>query len=80
MTRNSSAGLTVYLASPNTQQQAEHASGMPVLLSYAIYAPWLCKGLPAILRTHPDRFWCLLGTLQWRQDEGGPRRVCRVMP
>jgi hypothetical protein len=36
--------ITVYLASPNTQQQAEHASGMPVLLSYACYSDWLDKG------------------------------------
>lgn len=33
--------MIVYLASPNTQQQAEHAADMPVLLSYAIYCPWL---------------------------------------
>lgn len=33
--------VIVYLASPNTQQQAEHVSGMPVLLSFAIYADWL---------------------------------------
>lgn len=33
--------MTVYLASPNTQQQAEHAEGMPVLVSFAIYKPWL---------------------------------------
>jgi hypothetical protein len=33
-------GVIVYLASPNTQQQAEHAEGMPVLLSYACYSPW----------------------------------------
>lgn len=33
--------MTVYLASPNTQQQAEHASGMPVLFSFACYSPWL---------------------------------------
>lgn len=33
--------LTVYLASPNTQQQAEHVSEMPVLLSFACYAKWL---------------------------------------
>lgn len=33
--------MLVYLASPNTQQQAEHAEGMPVLLSYAIYQPWM---------------------------------------
>jgi hypothetical protein len=36
--------VTVYLASPRTQQQAEHAAGMPVLLSYACYSPWLDKG------------------------------------
>jgi hypothetical protein len=34
----------VYLASPNTQQQAEHVAGMPVLLSYACYSDWLGKG------------------------------------
>jgi hypothetical protein len=33
--------MTVYLASPNTQQQAEHAADMPVLFSYAIYDPWM---------------------------------------
>lgn len=33
--------MTVYLASPNTQQQAEHVSGMPVLLSFACWAPWI---------------------------------------
>lgn len=33
--------VIVYLASPNTQQQAEHVEGMPVLLSYAIYTPWM---------------------------------------
>lgn len=32
--------MIVYLASPNTQQQAEHASGMPVLLSFASWANW----------------------------------------
>lgn len=31
----------IYLASPNTQQQAEHAAGMPVLFSFACYSPWL---------------------------------------
>ena len=36
--------MTVYLASPCTQQQAEHAAGMPVLLSYACWSPWLDKG------------------------------------
>jgi len=33
--------MNVYLASPNTQQQAEHVANMPVLLSFAIYAKWL---------------------------------------
>lgn len=33
--------MIVYLASPNTQQQAEHVEGMPVLLSFACYAKWL---------------------------------------
>lgn len=36
--------MIVYLASPNNQQQAEHVSGMPVLLSYACYGNWLNKG------------------------------------
>jgi hypothetical protein len=33
--------MIVFLASPGTQQQAEHVCDMPVLLSFAIYAPWL---------------------------------------
>jgi hypothetical protein len=33
--------MMVFLASPGTQQQAEHVCDMPVLLSYACYAPWL---------------------------------------
>ena len=37
-------GVIVYLASPNTQQQAEHVAGMPVLLSYACYSDWIGKG------------------------------------
>lgn len=36
--------MLVYLASPNTQQQAEHVAGMPVLLSYACYSDWITKG------------------------------------
>ena len=31
--------MRVYLASPNTQQQAEHVAGMDVLLSYACWDP-----------------------------------------
>jgi hypothetical protein len=33
--------VIVYLASPNTQQQAEHVADMPVLLSFAHYRDWL---------------------------------------
>jgi hypothetical protein len=36
--------MTVYLSSPNTQQQAEHVADMPVLLSFAIYSDWMDKG------------------------------------
>ena len=38
--------VTVYLSSPQTQQQAEHAAGMPVLLSFALAGgrDWLNKG------------------------------------
>lgn len=36
--------MIVYLASPNTQQQAEHVADMPVLLSYAFYPAWMDKG------------------------------------
>lgn len=32
--------MIVYLASPNTQQQSEHAADMPVLLSFACWADW----------------------------------------
>jgi hypothetical protein len=42
--------MRVYLASPNTQQQAEHATGMPVLLSYASYDPWLDRYQSAFSR------------------------------
>lgn len=36
--------MRVYLASPSTQQQAEHVAGMPVLLSYALWRPWIGRG------------------------------------
>jgi hypothetical protein len=38
--------VIVYLASPQNQQQAEHASGMPVLMSFALVGKktWLNKG------------------------------------
>jgi len=33
--------VIVYLASPNTQQQAEHVCDMPVLISFGCYSPWI---------------------------------------
>ena len=33
--------MTVYLAGPNNQLQAQHVADMPVLLSYAYYARWM---------------------------------------
>jgi len=46
--------MTVYLASPNTQQQAEHVSDMPVLLSFAIAGKksglWVEKYAPTFRR------------------------------
>lgn len=33
--------MIVYLASPNTQQQAEHVCNMPVLISFACWSKWL---------------------------------------
>ena len=33
--------MVIYLAGPNTQQQAEHLSGMPTLLSFAYYTKWM---------------------------------------
>lgn len=43
---------TVYLSSPNTQQQAHAANGMPVLLSFPIASPkiWLHRYLPSFDR------------------------------
>ena len=44
--------MRVYLASPNTQQQAEHAGGHSVLLSFASWSPWLrryCQTFERIL-------------------------------
>jgi hypothetical protein len=42
--------MTVYLASPNTQQQAEHVEGMPVLLSFACWSPFLRRYHPSFRR------------------------------
>lgn len=46
--------MTVYLASPNTQQQAEHCSGMAVLLSFALFKPWLWQYQPTFERVLID--------------------------
>lgn len=45
-TQGVGVAVIVYLASPATQQQAEHAAGMPVLLSFALAKGygWLNKG------------------------------------
>ena len=49
-----SGAMIVYLASPNTQQQSEHAENMPVLLSYAIAGTkggrWVEKYAPTFRR------------------------------
>lgn len=46
--------MRVYLASPNTQQQAEHASGMPVLFSFAVYSKWMDQYQPTFKRMLVD--------------------------
>lgn len=46
--------MNVYLASPNTQQQAEHCSGMAVLLSFALFKPWLWQYQPTFGRVLID--------------------------
>lgn len=42
--------MIVYLASPCSQQQAEHACDMPVLLSFAIYSKWQDRYAPTYRR------------------------------
>lgn len=42
--------MIVYLASPNTQQQAEHVADMPVLLSYRSYGSWMDGYHPSFSR------------------------------
>lgn len=39
--------MDVYLASPNTQQQAEHCGDMNVLLSFASFSKWLWQYQPS---------------------------------
>ena len=46
--------MQIYLASPNTQQQAEHVSAMNVLLSFASYSKWLDQYHPSFRRVLID--------------------------
>lgn len=46
--------MIVYLASPNTQQQAEHVADMPVLVSFAIWRDWLHQYQPSFRRVLVD--------------------------
>lgn len=42
--------MRVYLASPNTQQQAEHVTEMSVLISFALYGKWMDRYHPGFAR------------------------------
>lgn len=42
--------MTVYLASPNSALQADYCRDMPVLLSYALWSPWVDKWHPSFDR------------------------------
>ena len=42
--------MIVYLASPNNSQQAEHLEGMPVLLSFALWSPFMDQYHPGFKR------------------------------
>lgn len=46
--------MHVYLASPNTQQQAQSVSGMNVLLSYSCFSDWLWQYQPSFRRVLID--------------------------
>lgn len=46
--------MDVYLASPNTQQQAEHCEEMNVLLSFAIFGKWMWQYQPSFRRVLID--------------------------
>jgi hypothetical protein len=46
--------MTFYLSSPGSQMQADHCRGMPVLVSYAIYANWLDNYVPSFSRLLVD--------------------------
>lgn len=46
--------MDVYLASPNTQQQAEHCEEMNVLLSFALFGKWMWQYQPCFKRVLID--------------------------
>lgn len=46
--------MNVYLASPRNQLTAHAANGMPVLLSYATWSPWLAQYVPTFSRVLID--------------------------
>lgn len=46
--------MDVYLASPNTQQQAGHCEEMNVLLSFAIFGKWMWQYQPSFRRVLID--------------------------
>lgn len=46
--------LDVYLASPRNQMQASHLDGMPVLLSFAVYSPFIDGYQPSFKRIMID--------------------------
>ena len=47
-------GVTVYLASPQNQMQAATVEGVPVLLSFALWKPWLERYVPSFGRVLLD--------------------------
>ena len=74
--------MIVYLASPNTQQQAEHVADMPVLLSFAVYRPWMSRYQQTFRRILIDsgafssrelRRWISAPTANGRSDGRGTR-------
>lgn len=42
--------MRFYLSSPGSQMHADHLAGMPVLVSYALYARWLDDYVPSFQR------------------------------
>lgn len=46
--------MTFYLSSPGNQMAADHCRDMPVLVSYAIYKPWLDQYVPSFRRVLID--------------------------